>query len=62
MTIGELIKKLETVKEKFNGDLKVHLQYQSSLGREFGDEELRKVYLTLDNKQEDKWVVLLDIE
>lgn len=62
MTIDELIKKLETVKEKFNGDLKVHLQYQSSLGREFGDEELRKVYLTLDNKQEDKWIVLLDIE
>lgn len=60
MTIDELIKKLETVKEKFNGDLKVHLKYQSSVGREVENEEIRKAYLTLDEK--DKWIVLLDIE
>lgn len=62
MTIDELIKTLETVKEKFNGDLKVHLQYQSTLGREWGNEEIQRVHLLLDENKEDKWIVLLDIE
>ena len=64
MTIDELIKTLETVKEKLNGDLKVHLQYQSTTGREWGSEEIRRVHLVLDKdtKKEDEWLVLLDIE
>lgn len=64
MTIDELIKTLETVKEKFNGDLKVHLQYQSTTGREWGNEEIRRVHLVLDedDRKEDTWIVLLDIE
>lgn len=62
MTIDELIKKLETVKEKFDGSLEVHLQYQSSLGKEWGNEEIRRVYAVLDTNKEKQWFVLLDTE
>lgn len=62
MTIDELIKKLETVKEKFDGSLEVHLQYQTSIGRDFGNEELRMIYVLLDTNKEKQWFVLLDTE
>lgn len=62
MTIDELIKKLETVKEKFDGSLKVHLQYQTSIGRDFGNEELQTLHVILDTNKEKQWFVLLDTE